>query len=151
LRQMPLSGSSRPVRASVFDITIRRAAEERVRERELQFQQAQELARVARWEWDPATNHVQASPALYTALGVRSGDASLDDILPAIAPGDREDFQDALWRSLESDSPFDVELRVHPAGETEYVFHVRGKREQDLFGYRFHVVGAMQDITQRRR
>ena len=51
------------------DISIRIAAEERLRRSEAQLAEAQEMASLGSWEWNIVSNEVTWSPELYRILG----------------------------------------------------------------------------------
>src|SRR3954470_19508360 len=101
-RRIDVSISMAPIRdaagnivgAAAFtrDITMRIAAEERLRRREAQLAEAQRLAALGSWEWDVVSGEVTWSPELFRILG-RDPDlfaVSYEGFLETIHPSDRD-------------------------------------------------------------
>ena len=73
------------------DISMRIAAEERLRRSEAQLAEAQELAALGSWEWDLVSDEIAWSPQFYRILG-RDPDRSAptkEGYFDAIHPADR--------------------------------------------------------------
>ena len=121
-RRIDVSISMSPIRdeegrivgAAAFtrDISMRIAAEERLRRSEAQLADAQQLAALGSWEWDVVSNEVTWSPELYRILG-RDPDrspASFEGYFEAVHPSDRPLVEAAATRTpRERDA---VRLRV---------------------------------------
>jgi diguanylate cyclase (GGDEF)-like protein/PAS domain S-box-containing protein len=158
-RRIDVSISMAPIRdaagaivgAAAFtrDISMRIAAEERLRRREAQLAEAQRLAALGSWEWDVVTGEVTWSPELFRILG-RDPDrftASYEAFFDTIHPSDREGARAATHETLSSGAPLDYERRaVRPDG-VERVIHVRGRAIADDAGKVIRLLGTVQDVT----
>jgi diguanylate cyclase (GGDEF)-like protein/PAS domain S-box-containing protein len=139
------------VAAAAFtrDISMRIAAEERLRRSGAQLAEAQRLATLGSWEWDIVSGDVTWSPELFRILG-RDPDqsaASYEGFFDAIHPSDRQRARAAIRETLASGAPLDYECRaVRPDG-AERVIHARGRAIADDAGKLVRVLGTVQDIT----
>jgi diguanylate cyclase (GGDEF)-like protein/PAS domain S-box-containing protein len=131
------------------DISMRIAADERLRRSEAQLAEAQELAALGSWEWNIASNEVTWSPELYRILG-RDPDrspASYEGYFESLHPSDRAQAEAAAQATLANGTPLDYECRaVRPDG-TERVIHARGRAVRDDSGELLRMVGTVQDVT----
>ena len=158
-RRIDVSISMSPIRdetgeivgAAAFtrDISMRIAAEERLRRSEAQLAEAQELAALGSWEWEIVSGEVTWSPQLYRILG-RDPDrsaASYEGYFEAIHPSDRALAEAAIQDTLETGRPLDYECRAVRPGGVERVIHARGRAVKDDSGKLVRVVGTVQDVT----
>ncbi|HEU4657512.1 MAG TPA: PAS domain S-box protein [Capillimicrobium sp.] len=137
----------------VTDVTAQREAEERLRRSETHLLEAQRLARVGGWEWDPATDTFVASEEAARIMGRPDdeGPQSYADFLSVIHPDDRSRVERAVEHAYLGRGQYDVEFRtVTPDGQERHL-HVRGIFERDEDGVVTRVYGATQDVTERRR
>ena len=137
-RRIDVSISMAPIRdeagaivgavAFTRDISMRLAAEERLRRSEAQLAEAQRLAAMGSWEWNVVSGEVTWSPELYRILG-RDPDtyaATYEGYFEAIDPSDRPRMEAELEASLESGTPLELVHRaVRPDGAGRMV-HARG-------------------------
>ena len=81
--------SGRPTHtiAQVEDITERRRAEESVRESSRQLAEAQKLAQLGSWEWNPSTGEAVCSEELYRIFGWDPSSGADPRGLPRSRPG----------------------------------------------------------------
>jgi diguanylate cyclase (GGDEF)-like protein/PAS domain S-box-containing protein len=159
-RRIDVSISMAPVRddagaivgavAFTRDISMRLAADERLRRSEAQLAEAQRLAALGSWEWDLVSGEVSWSPELYRILG-RDPDSyapTYEGYFEAIHPADRPRVEQALQADPESREPVELEHRaVRPDG-IERVLHARGHRIRDEAGELVRMVGTVQDVTE---
>jgi diguanylate cyclase (GGDEF)-like protein/PAS domain S-box-containing protein len=139
--------------AMVTDVTTRRAAEERLRRSERDLHEAQRMAGLGSWEWDPAADSFNASPQNLKILGLenRPGRVRYEDFLRLLAPEDRERIDGAVRRAYEGDGKYDVEYTVvRPDGDKRFL-QVRGEFERGPDGQVVRVHGTTLDLTERRR
>ena len=146
-------GTYRGVRATIIDITERRAAEEELRNRETQMHEILKIARIAEWQWDIATDAIEGLPELWYLLKLDpSAGVTLTELMAqSIHPEDRERVADTFQRTRSEGLPLDVECRVRIPGGRELVLHLRGHRASDPNGEPVRVVGVVQDVTDRRQ
>jgi diguanylate cyclase (GGDEF)-like protein/PAS domain S-box-containing protein len=158
-RRIDVSISMAPIRdaagtivgAAAFtrDISMRIAAEERLRRSEAQLAEAQRLAAMGSWEWHIVSGEVIWSPELFRILG-RDPDrsaASYEGFVDAIHPSDRQRVEAAINETVASAAPLDYECRVVRPDGVERVIHARGRSIGDDAGKLVRVVGTVQDIT----
>jgi PAS domain S-box-containing protein len=130
------------------DITQRHRAEEALRQQRRQLLEAQQLARVGSWEWDPASDRVTWSPELYRIYSVDPDTVLTGEFARGlIHPDDRAMRERLLTRALADPSPFQAEFRVvRPDGTVLWMLaHTQGVCDQA--GRVVRVVGTNQDIT----
>ncbi|HEY1898031.1 MAG TPA: PAS domain S-box protein, partial [Terracidiphilus sp.] len=137
---------------SCTDITDAKAAAAQLMESEQRLKSAQELAHVGSWHWDLTTDRVSCSEEMRRILGQPdSYRPSLEALIEAIAPGDRErvghEIQSGLAEKRGCSTEFQI---VRPTGEFRSVVFV-SRVLVDEVGIPRHVFGACQDVTDMRR
>jgi diguanylate cyclase (GGDEF)-like protein/PAS domain S-box-containing protein len=158
-RRIDVSISMSPIRdhagtivgAAAFtrDISMRIAADERLRRSEVQLAEAQELAALGSWEWNVVSNEVTWSPQLFRILG-RDPDrfsASYEGYFEAVHPSNRPLAEAAIVDTLATGMPFAYECRVVRPDGVERVIDARGRAVSDDSGTVVRVVGTVQDVT----
>ncbi|MCU7821258.1 SpoIIE family protein phosphatase [Kitasatospora sp. DSM 101779] len=130
-----------------------RAHDERDR-RETQLAQAQRLARLGTWSWEPGSTRLTCSPEVPRLLGLPddgSGGIGLAQALAAVVPGDRDGVRAAAAGLLAGAADTTLEFRVGQEAETRSLrvlaTAVRGLDRSAAVAVR----GVVQDVTGRRR
>jgi len=127
------------------DITERKDAE-----RELE--EAQRLAGVGSWQWDPETDTVVWSDELYRI-------AARDPALPAVTYKEhaqlytRESWdrlRGAVETALQNGAPYELVLEMVRADGTHRWVTARGEAQRDSTGRIARLRGTVQDITERK-
>jgi diguanylate cyclase (GGDEF)-like protein/PAS domain S-box-containing protein len=139
--------------AMITDVTAQRAAQERLRRSEQHLLEAQRLARVGGWEWDPVNDTFVSSEEAARIMGRPEGEAgqTYADFLSIIAPEDRPAVERAVGRAYLGKDIYDVEFRaITPDGQRKHL-HVRGIFERDEGGVVTRVYGTTQDLTERKQ
>jgi PAS domain S-box-containing protein len=134
-----------------IDITERRKAEQALREQRTLLEEAQRLAGLGCWEWDPASGRVSWSEELYRIYGVKRGvfQPSFETYLERVHPRDRERVARVVTRALrEQGASFDFEERIVRPGGEERQLRSHGEVVRDASGRPLKVVGACLDITE---
>jgi len=123
-----------------------------LRERERALAEAQRLAGLGSWEWDPATDTVTWSEGLYR-LAERdpSGRAASYADHPKLFTAESwARLQSAVEEALESGRQYELDVEmVLPDGRTRWLL-ARGESLQDAEGRVEKLRGTVQDITERR-
>ena len=120
---------------------------------ERQLREAQRVARLGSWTWDPPTNHVWWSDGLYEVFGVdrESVAASFEAFLDRVYPDDRPIVLQRVEAVLAGADGFANDLRiVTPNGQLRWI-HSRARARRDATGQLIRVEGTDQDITDRKK
>ena len=128
--------------------TLTHSLERRVHERTLQLAQAQSLAHVGSWVWEPASGAVQWSEELYRIFGVDPAtfSPSAKSIFDLVHPEDLPRVTVACKDAIQKGVPVDVEHRIlRPDGSLRHV-HLRAR-----FGSERRMAGVAQDVTERKQ
>ncbi|GAB0056485.1 Sensor histidine kinase RcsC [Candidatus Magnetaquicoccaceae bacterium FCR-1] len=139
--------------AVLRDVTERKRAGDALRRSRENLAKAQELAHLGSWEWEIEADRLSWSDEVFRIFGLRNGDLVPDysAFEAAVHPEDRIRVRDAVARSLEdAEVPYVVEHRiVRPDGTIREVIEV-GEVHRDAGGRPVHMVGTVQDITDRK-
>ncbi|WP_182544746.1 putative bifunctional diguanylate cyclase/phosphodiesterase [Halosaccharopolyspora lacisalsi] len=111
---------------------------------------AQRVARLGTWEWDPTTNETRLSEMLYEIIGeTPAAFSTYENYLEHVHQDDRP-WVDQAWRALLDDhTPVEIEHRyVRPDG-TVRTFRMHGSEMTDSEGW-VTLVGTAQDVTEQR-
>jgi PAS domain S-box-containing protein len=132
----------------------REATQAALRASEASLTEAQHIAGLGNWEWNPACNELRWSQEIYRNLGLPLG--TFADVLPAhrffdaVHPDDVTAVRAALKHSLKSGAPCDFEYRIVREDGGERVVHTRGQVFTDASGRTERIAGTAQDVTERR-
>ena len=131
----------------------RRTAEGALHRREEELREAQRLARVGSWWWDPRTDKVTWSGELYRIVGV---DPTRP--LPAFHEHSRfyaaESFARltaAVHDALRTGTPYELDLELVTAAGARRSVTGHGEVERDADGHVMLVRGTVHDITERKQ
>ncbi|MGZ5013910.1 MAG: PAS domain S-box protein, partial [Methylobacter sp.] len=135
------------------DITVRKQAEEALRQNQKKLQEAQRIAHVGSWQLDVMTNHVVWSEELYRILGLN----------PELPPPDYTEhfrfFTPESWKRLstalphtqKTGIPYELELEMIRADGTHGWMLARGEAIRDDSGAIIGLHGVALDITERKQ
>jgi diguanylate cyclase (GGDEF)-like protein/PAS domain S-box-containing protein len=113
--------------------------------------EAQRIAKLGIWTWDPLANHHWWSDDLYRMLQIdRAEGRPFERYIAMVHPDDRDRINGNAAKIAEGDEiePFDVRL-VLPDG-TPKIFHSRGAASFDSTGRPVQLRGTIQDVTEQR-
>jgi len=119
---------------------------------EARLRESQEVAQVGNWQWDVAGDKLWWSDELYRIFGVERASFQLSyaAFLQLVHPEDRSIIERAVRGAVQERRPYEVEHRVvRPSGEVR-VLHGHGRVVLDERGQVIRIVGAAQDITERK-
>ena len=140
--------------AALAELALDRVAlHEQVRRNHRQLSDAQALAQVGSWEWDLASDTVHWSPELYRLHGIQPEAEGFRyaDVLALVHPDDRAAFEQTVRAACETREPFTIEHRAVQPDGTVVLLHAHGKPVSDDGGRLVGLLGACQDVTERRR
>jgi PAS domain S-box-containing protein len=146
------AGGAAGVGAVATDITERRAAEQALREQRTLLAEAQKLAGLGCWEWDPASGRVTWSDEMYSIYGVEPGRfrPSFESYLERIHPEDRARGAATVALALMDNRAFSMDERiVRPDGVVRQL-RSHGQVVRDDAGRAIKMVGACIDVTEQK-
>jgi PAS domain S-box-containing protein len=154
-RQCPIRNASGVIESWVgtcTDIDDLRQAENALRETETRLREAQRIALLGSWSWEPQTDKVSWSDAEFELFNVTQDDVNpgLEAFLSLLHPDDRHIALGRVESMKAGASEFANDMRiVRPGGETIWI-HSRARATRDADGHIVRVEGTDQDITARR-
>ena len=137
--------------ANVLAMATDQRTAERERERTLaDLEEAQRLARLGSWSWNPSADQVSWSAQMYAIFGrapVR-GPPSIRAFVAYIHPDDRERVTDAYAQALAGETAFELECRIVAGDEAQRTVHALAHKDAARPGA---YLGTIQDVTRQRR
>lgn len=124
-----------------------------VKESEARLSEVQRIARIGNWDWDVPANRLYWSDEVYRIFGLepQQGAITFSEFLNAVHPEDREMVDQGMKEVFKGKKPYNVEHRiVRPDGSVGCV-HKQAEVSRDAEGNPVRMVGAVQDITERKR
>ena len=122
------------------------------RERALaELEEAQRIARVGSWSWDPNTGQMSWSSQMYAVFGrdPAKGPPSIGEFLAYAHPEDRERVADVYAQALAGGAAFEIECRiVADDGVVQHTVHALAYADPARAG---GCLGTVQDVTRQRR
>jgi two-component system sensor histidine kinase UhpB len=153
-------GETRYVVAMVEDITVRRHAEnellheqEALRDQRTLLAEAQKLAGLGCWEWNPESGRVIWSDELYRIYGVSPGDfvPTFEAYLERVHPEDRQRVGATVAGALIDGTGFSLRERiVRPDGEVR-VLRSHGEVLRGPDGKAVKILGTCFDVSEQER
>jgi PAS domain S-box-containing protein len=134
------------------DITERKSVEQALRESRTLLEEAQKVAGLGCWEWDPASGRLHWSEELYRIYGVDAAAfrPSFEGYLERVHPEDRARVSETVASALVEGRGFRLEERiVRPDGAVR-VLRSQGEVVKDAGGRAVKMVGACFDITEQK-
>jgi len=136
------------------EVVERRKVEHELKESQGQLMEAQRLARLGTWRFDPATRRFLCSREMFRILGrepVPRG-LSFDEVRAAIHPDEVTAFKSVVEAAREQSEPFDAEFWIlRPDGTACYVICRGAPTELDAGSSLQGFIGTCQDITPRKQ
>ena len=135
------------------NITDRALVESALRETDARLREAQRIAKLGSWSWDPLTDQVWWSDAEFELFGAAPGDIipSFDAFLAFLHPADREIAIARVKLMQEGAQEIANDLRVVRADGTCIWIHSQARATRDDAGKLVRVEGTDQDITAQRQ
>lgn len=138
--------------AHVQDITARKTIEEDLERSRAQLAEAEQIALMGSWEWDPATGLSSWSDGMLRLHGLHREE--FDPVREAgelrVFPEDRPRVLDVIRDALTDRAPFLLEYRAVRADGRVRTLLSRGEVIVDDTGEAARIVGIARDITEER-
>jgi PAS domain S-box-containing protein len=131
-----------------LDITGTARAEAALRVSERRFGEAQQLAGIGVWEWDPERDETWWSPVIYRLWGLPPGEAPPPRPARLVHPDDRADYERA-WAEAGKTGQLRAEWRVVLPDRSVRWLAAVGQLERSEGGRR--ILGITQDVTDRKQ
>lgn len=124
-----------------------------VRERTEELEEAQRIARLGSWTYNPETKETWWSREMYRLLGrdESHGPVKEQELARLFVPEDAQRLSEAVRQTAETGDPYSLNLRLaEPIAGVEVV-NSSGKAERDGAGRIVRLVGTLHDITEQKR
>ena len=124
-----------------------------LRSSEARLSQAQQLARMGSWEWNPVLDYVQLSEPCRLVLD-RSSTSDVRDIASLIAcahPRDRQNLRKGLDALIERGSPLSIDCQMITEGGRKRFIHLEAELLRNAANRSALVTGTVQDISDRKQ
>jgi two-component system cell cycle sensor histidine kinase PleC len=133
----------------------RRRSEDALRRNESRLANAQRIANLGSWEWDPDLGSSRWSDGVFSIFGLEPGQVPprFDELLKIVHEEDREALLDNLRQGMLDPTRlhYAKEFRiVRPDGAVRFIAS-QGEFIRDTSGKVLRLVGVSQDITERKR
>ena len=135
------------------DITERKRSEQALAEQRTLLAEAQKLAGLGSWEWEPGTGRMSWSDELYRIYGVDAASVtpSFEAFLDRLHRDDRVTTATLLARALAEGRGCTYEVRVLRPDSSERIVRTHSEIVRDEKGRVLKLVGACLDLTEQRR
>ncbi len=135
------------------EISKRKLAEDELLEKQFELEEAQHMAGIGSWTFDPAIRKSTWSNGMFHIWGLdpSSGLFPVEDYQKYIHPDDYPQFETVLKEALEHAVPYTMELRLKRPDGLEKTIITICKPLLDSSGKVVKLRGTNQDITERKK
>ncbi|MDQ3141931.1 MAG: PAS domain S-box protein [Bacteroidota bacterium] len=136
----------------IRDISIRKQAEETIKNKTTQLMEAQQLAHIGSWEWDVSANKIEWSDELYRIyqLTPQEFEATYDNFIKNIHEDDRDYVNGIVQQAFEDHQPVSFFHKITGADGVERVISSTLKVFTDDSGRTIRMAGTAQDVTEQK-
>jgi len=131
----------------------RKEAEQTLRQRDRELNEAQRLAQTGSWRWDPGSDAVTWSTELYRLAGhdPKLPPPSFREHEKLFTPESWGRLKHSVERTVRTGVPYELELEVIRPDGTRIWVTSRGEAVTDTSGRPIYLRGTTQDITDRKQ
>jgi hypothetical protein len=124
----------------------------RILKSESSLAEAQRITHLGNWDWDIAENNFHCSDEIYRIFGItpQSIMPSYELFLNYVHPEDRHLVAGAINKAMSEHRVYSVEHRIIQQDGTIRYIHTQGEMLCDQQGQITHIIGTLQDITERK-
>src|SRR5438876_2756175 len=146
------AGGVAGIGGTATDITERKRSEQALLEQRTLLAEAQKVAGLGSWEWEPGSGRMSWSEELYRIYGVdpKAVQPSFEVFLEQVHPADRVLTATVVARALGEGRGFTHEDRVRRPDGAERIVRTQGEIVRDEKGRVVKLVGACLDVTESR-
>ncbi len=125
---------------------------EELRANESHLAEAQQIAHLGSWSWDPVADRLYWSDEIYRIYGLQPGELvpRHNDFLRFVHPEDRQRVEKFVREALGHER-YSTEFRIVQKGGEERYVHSEGATAFDEEGHPLKMEGIIEDITERKR
>ena len=126
---------------------------EMLHQKVLRLQEAQRVAKIGSWDYDPAANQILWSAEMFRLLGFdpEQGVPDYETLLTHYHPEDVPRHEAAVLQAKSGGLPYGVDLRI-VSGEGQIRWgHATGQAQHDDTGRLVRLFGTVMDITERKQ
>lgn len=133
------------------DVTEYRSTVTILQETEHSLDEAQKLAQLGSWDWNPATGKIIWSGQTFHLFGWEPEDVEItyDLFISRILPKDKERVESELKSALDGSQQYESQYRILRADGEIRIHHAWGEVIREVDDKPLRVVGMVQDITER--
>jgi PAS domain S-box-containing protein len=134
------------------DVTDRRRAEQALRKREAELNEAERIAQLGSWQWAPETDTVLWSEGMYRIIGRAAGlpPVSYRELSRFCTPESGLRLSSAMEAALATGAAYKLDLElIREGGVTRWVV-ARGEATRGADGRILQLHGTFHDITERK-
>jgi len=115
--------------------------------------EAQRIARLGSWEWNPQDERFSCSEEAARIFGLAPDGVSLGhaNFISRIHPEDRDRIELVLHRALRTGRTFDTDCRILVPDSTERIITIKADAETSTDLQSTYLKGTFQDITERKQ
>lgn len=134
--------------SQVMDTTQRKASERSLEKNRIMMAEAERLAKVGSWEWDPSRNHLSFSEGWLRIHGCDEPPGTVDQVMALAHPDDKQRIELASLNTSRTGAPYDLRHRIirRDTGEVRHV-QAFGVLRPDSPGRPGLIYGACQDVS----
>ena len=128
-------------------------AEQALRQRDKALNEAQRLAQIGSWQWDPKTDVLTWSEELYRLAGYdpRVAPPPFKAQERLFTPEGWERLKRSVEKTLRTGTPYELDVEAVRADGTRFWVTTRGEAVTDGNGQPAYLRGTTQDITERKQ
>jgi len=135
---------------TVMDITEHNKLIQQLELSDKRHKQAEALANIGTYSWNIIKNELEWSDEMYAIHEAdKSITPTLEFVMNAVHPDDREMLNTTIQKSIETKTPYDFYYRIFTLSGKERILHSRGNVEINENGEVERVVGTDQDVTEK--
>jgi PAS domain S-box-containing protein len=136
----------------IHDITERKLYEDKLRSREIQLKEAQEIAHLGSWEWKIKSHLITWSDELYRIFGYRGQEVKVSQelLFRHVSPNELIRLTNIIQQAFTIHEPFEFEMGIQRKDGETRILLIKG-RVQVFNKTVFQMMGIAFDITERKQ